>query len=360
MTDRSFVRMRDVPEDAPFQVLEHWIIRDWIGSREVYDLLEFHKSPEYAKSFSHRLETLHHARVEFAKLLTRHTVESSGDDIESDFALDEVRKDLKHRAMWLADHLRRIAIQFDATTKPAGITALASLDVVPAEGNLTSDQEPVEFNGGTMAFFPDRVELCGVDICSGPRSRNRRRLLDLLRSKRSDGTFVAYSGDKLVAEAGLNGGAPGAVRDLREAIRAALRDGANTVCGKDEVILSGGPGYRLIESVKIKMSSEIADAIAGTTTDNTDIGDDRDDYDLPDTDVLDVPDDPTLDRQAWILEQLENGVRLKGPDVVRNFACSPKTAQRDLTALRDAGTIEFVGPARTGYYRLCIPENRDS
>ncbi|MEZ6099963.1 MAG: HTH domain-containing protein [Pirellulaceae bacterium] len=343
VTDPSFVRMRDVPEGASFQVLEHWIIRDWIGSREVYDLLEFHKSPEYAQSFSNRLETLHQARVEFANLLTQHTVQSGGDDIDGDFALDEVRKDLKHRALWLADHLRRIAIQFEASS-PASRSAPTSPGLAPTEVATVPEQEPSEFSGGTMAFHADRVELCGVDICSGPRSSTRRKLLDLLRQKRSDGSFIAYSGDKLAAEAGLTGGAPGAVRDLREAIRAALRDGANIICGKDDVVLSGGPGYRLSESVAIELSPEIADI--------TDTGDVRDDYDPSDSDVLDVPDDPALVRQAWIVEQLENGVQLKGPDIAHNFACSAKTAQRDLAALKKSGEIEFVGPARSGYYRL--------
>ena len=186
---------------------------------------------------------------------------------------------------------------------------------------------------------------------SGTRSRARRKLLDLLRQKRADGSFVAHSGDELAAKAGLRGGAStitGTVRGLREAIRVAL-EGANIICKKDDVVLSGGPGYRLAESVEIELSTEITD----TTTDITDTGDDRDDHDRSDSDVLDVPDDPALARQAWILEQLENGAQLKGPDVVQNFVCSAKTAQRDLTALKKAGKIEFVGNARSGYYRIC-------
>ena len=249
----------------------------------------------------------------------------------------------------LADHLLPIAIQMDAPNNPTSHSLPAAPVASPNEVAPSLEQEPSDFSGGTMAFYANRVDFCGVDICSGPRSRTRRKLLDLLQQKRSDGSFVAYSGDKLAAEAGLTNGAPGAVRDLREAIRATLRDGANIICGKDDVILSGGPGYRLSESVVIELSPEIADM----TADITDTGTDRDDHDQSDSDVLDVPDDPALNRQAWIVEQLENGVQLKGPDVVQNFACSAKTAQRDLTALKEAGTIEFVGNARSGYYRLC-------
>ena len=45
--------------------------------------------------------------------------------------------------------------------------------------------------------------------------------------------------------------------------------------------------------------------------------------------------------------------------VVKQFKCVVKTAQRDLTALKDEGIIEFVGAPRTGYYRLCQPPPTD-
>ena len=51
-------------------------------------------------------------------------------------------------------------------------------------------------------------------------------------------------------------------------------------------------------------------------------------------------------------ERLAAGHQLKAPAVAEQFDCSIKTAQRDLTALRDEGKIEFVGAPRTGYYRL--------
>jgi predicted DNA-binding transcriptional regulator YafY len=47
--------------------------------------------------------------------------------------------------------------------------------------------------------------------------------------------------------------------------------------------------------------------------------------------------------------------RLNARDVAKQFGCSVKTAQRDLAALRDEEKIEFVGAARTGYYRLRPP-----
>jgi hypothetical protein len=62
-------------------------------------------------------------------------------------------------------------------------------------------------------------------------------------------------------------------------------------------------------------------------------------------------------RQAWILHQLENGVRLKAPHVAKEFNRSTKTALRDLEALCGQRKIEFVGDPRTGFYKLCKPSN---
>ena len=141
--DPSFVRMRDVPEDAPFRVYETWILREWIGSHEAFDLLEFHKGPEYARSFSARLDRLHEARAEFAKLLVQYTVETRGEDVQGIFALDEIRKDLKHKAIWLAEHLDRVAMQFDAAKS-----------LSQNQGTVTSTSPPHAFasHGGDPKF----------------------------------------------------------------------------------------------------------------------------------------------------------------------------------------------------------------
>ncbi len=71
--------------------------------------------------------------------------------------------------------------------------------------------------------------------------------------------------------------------------------------------------------------------------------------------VAGVRDDAATARRAWILQELTKERQLKAPDVAEQFSCSVKTARRDLTALKDEGRIEFVGAARTGFYRLCQP-----
>lgn len=80
--------------------------------------------------------------------------------------------------------------------------------------------------------------------------------------------------------------------------------------------------------------------------------------------VSDLENDPVNDRvkspqhagfnprQSWFLEALGSGDNVGALDLARRCGVSEKTARRDLAALKARGLIEFVGPCRTGKYRL--------
>lgn len=358
--DPSFVRTRMVPKDSPFQVFETWAVREWIGCHEAYDLIEFHKSAEFARTFSGRLNRLHEARVEFSQQVIEYTIQHRGEDVNGIFVIDEARKELKHQALFLAEYLDVIAQQFEVGRRPKGTLAPETvvIEQPPPAGNKGSVPLEVRvFDGGQLIFHPDRVELCGVNICSGPRSQSRRVVLELLSMRRSDGTFIAYSGEDLEAKAkekGAKGSAGGWIRDLRDDIVSGLRNQANIVSRQTDVILSGGAGYRLAECVSVQVATK-STAIADITDmgEEPDVpdGDGRDVFDVPDGDACDVRDDAAGARKAWILQELSNERRLKAPDVAGHFGCSVKTAHRDLKALKKSGQIEFIGNARTGYYQ---------
>ena len=220
-----------------------------------------------------------------------------------------------------------------------------------SRGSAIEDQ-PNRFSGGEIAFLPDRIELCGICICSGPRSRTRRLVLDLLRKKGDSGAFVAYSGDELAQQLELNslqGSPSGIIRDLRDDIIEALRSHANLAYGRGDVILSRGPGYRFSDCITVQ------DGGTGDIGDTMDTAGSRDVPNSPTPDVLnvrDVPNPEAKGRRLWVLEQLHQGIRVKAPDIVKQFKCSKKTAHRDLLALKNQGKIEFVGAARTGAYRV--------
>jgi hypothetical protein len=57
-------------------------------------------------------------------------------------------------------------------------------------------------------------------------------------------------------------------------------------------------------------------------------------------------------RQRWYLEGLAAGEEMRAADLRRRWGVSDKTARRDVAALKERGMIEFVGPSRTGRYRL--------
>lgn len=52
------------------------------------------------------------------------------------------------------------------------------------------------------------------------------------------------------------------------------------------------------------------------------------------------------------MAELRKGRQLRAPEIATQLWCSAKTIKRDMEALRDAGQIEFVGPPKTGHYRL--------
>lgn len=221
-------------------------------------------------------------------------------------------------------------------------------------------ESPTPFCTGEMVFLLDRILFCEVEICSGRRSITKRRLLALLAKKDAKGNFIAYSGQELailLQAPGGNGTVVGAIRDLRTEISATLLNKANCICDREDVILSCCPGYRLSRNISVQFVDE------PTITDIRDITDTDDDCDVPNDDVrdvFDVRDDTAGGRRSWILQQLNNGVQLKAPMVAERFGCSPKTAQRDLTALKDEGLIEYVGASRTGYYRICASKRAGS
>ena len=65
-----------------------------------------------------------------------------------------------------------------------------------------------------------------------------------------------------------------------------------------------------------------------------------------------LPDDGLNPRQRWYLEALAAGKAVRADHLRRRWGVSEKTARRDVAALKERGMIEFVGPLRTGRYRL--------
>ena len=209
--------------------------------------------------------------------------------------------------------------------------AQASEPQISRAQQVTSER----FAGGEMVFHANRITLCDVTVLVNSRAKQMRKILDELRQRSSQGIFVARSGLELVSLTGIRGGqngVAGAIRDFRNNVAEILREQFGLVCGSQDVIRSGGPGYRLNEWITVRdAESEIAEPshASDTSTANAEKG-----------------------RRERILSELRKGEKLRAPAIAAELGCSAKTVRRELDGLRAEGLVEFVGPSKTGYY--CI------
>lgn len=296
-------------------------------------------------------------------------------------ASDFVAKPFQHAGRTLASVIRRVLKRH--RRKVGGEQTVSTPSrLAPAR----------EFAGGEVVLHCTRIEIAGVDI---PLSRVEQRILAELRVKRASGKFVAYSGDELAERIGVESGQNGVsgfVRSLRRKISLMLLEEANLECGREDVIQSRGPGYRLNEWITVREANRVTrgtvslvddtgdpvnelDAEANDPVNDPDRGSDdpvnrrgdpvNDNTDSPVGDPAGRADDPVNEpddaggdtdlneRQRWTLHQLERGLPLRVNLVAGRFRCSPATVKRDFAVLKRAGQIEFVGSPRSGYYRLC-------
>lgn len=57
------------------------------------------------------------------------------------------------------------------------------------------------------------------------------------------------------------------------------------------------------------------------------------------------------ERQNWPLAELKRGTKRQVRHLIDRFGCSSATAKRDLTALKTAGLVRFLGSARAGHFQ---------
>ena len=123
---------------------------------------------------------------------------------------------------------------------------------VPPKGSRVAPAAAVRpFDGGELVFYPDRLELCGVRILGDTGLGHSRRMLELLRRKRSDGKFVRMSGEELARKLGEDvdaaitiGTVTGCARTLRENITRRLRRQLNIACDDQDVLAHDDQGWR--------------------------------------------------------------------------------------------------------------------
>ena len=91
----------------------------------------------------------------------------------------EAEREIGNLQQWILARLEQSATSPDSRDMSIEATREIARDTeeTPKTHTLESGvraEDPRPFTGGVMEFFPSCVKLCGIDICSGPRSENAR------------------------------------------------------------------------------------------------------------------------------------------------------------------------------------------
>ena len=242
-----------------------------------------------------------------------------------------------------------LASPMQTIRRPANVAAPKRVNGTDKGQTDKDAPSPAPFEHGELVFFEDRVELCEVKICGGPESGMMRRILDELRQKNSHGRHVRFNGNELAKRVGCDRGQNGvaeAVRGFRDHVCEVMLEEANVNLDRlhDIILNDRRYGYRLSPKITVR------DAQGPS---NEPQSQDRDVVNGPPNDVVNDGDDlESNDRQQWALAQMRTGREFRKADIVGQFDCSNTTAERDLRDLRRRGLVGFIGPAKTGYWRL--------
>jgi len=238
---------------------------------------------------------------------------------------------------------------------PAVIHQTSAQVSVARQPPVLRSQEPTGFQGGELVFFDDSVRLMGVEIISDAGHDESMQMLRILRRK-SGPRFVRISGTKLATQIrpdALIGTVTGCAKTIRTNIINRLREHANVICGKNDVLVNDTQGYHLNdEKITVRDADERDGVLPVAATYPAAPGDKRDG---PSNDPGDKADDPgdtkASARQSWILEQVACHGRITRQQLQDTHKVSVKTAKRDFSELTRQGKLEFVRNPHPGYYR---------
>ena len=203
---------------------------------------------------------------------------------------------------------------------------------MPPEGESAESQAATcrKFAGGELVISAESVELCGVPVVNGDRCPQIRAILEALSVRMSNGRYQSLAGPKLARLVDSPGGQDsiaGSVRDFRRKVAAALGDELGLEVGREDVIVSGVAGYRFADWIQVRRTDEVTPAV-------------------PPSPPASAP--SLADR---ILVELQRG-EARTAQLASQLGVSETSVKRELIALRDAGKVEYSGPAKTGGYRL--------
>jgi len=192
-------------------------------------------------------------------------------------------------------------------------------------------EPPQQFEGGELAFYPSRVELCGVKVCGSQGKSMIRRILDVLRVTDAIGRRRSFCGDELASLVGTVGGSQrvaGAIRNFRNLVkRATLKETNMTIDPEVDILVNDRlHGYRFSDKIIVVDGQRLPVPARSNG---------KIEY-LPN----------------WILAELKKSGRIRRQQIAERTGHSNSTIRRSLAKLQEEGRIVFEGSPRNGYWRL--------
>jgi len=178
--------------------------------------------------------------------------------------------------------------------------------------------------------------------------------MQVLRTRRPNGKLPNLSAPKLAKAVDptgqlTEGAIASCIHDMRVKISNIMQEKSNVVVGRDKVIANNGRGYHLADRLVIEEHDTNAGSPshAGSMQGHDPAMAPHEPCDGP-ASVANAP----SERQQWILDQLESGIKLKRQMVQKHFGISEKQAKRELADLSARNIIDFTRKPRPGYYVL--------
>jgi CheY-like chemotaxis protein len=250
-------------------------------------------------------------------------------------AADVIRKPFPSKGRTLDEAIKDVLLRTGRGVATIPIEGkAAACPAPPADG----DVEPRKFNGGTLAFYPGRVDLCGETIAEESRRGYAWQILQTLRETNEAGKYVHLGSQRLAKSLTPEPAQNTLIRSissLRRRISKVMHERLGLECGKEDVIAKDEQGYHLREWIVVEV---------------------RDDTGTLQARLCGEPPSPAdgfmSAKQRWIMARLAEEGTLTRREVEEEFDISNRTAKRLLSDMTDAGLIEFDRTTHPGFYRL--------
>lgn len=234
---------------------------------------------------------------------------------------------------YIAKPFKKTGKTLDRVIKKALGMAVPGL---PADAKLAKPVRTRKFEGGSLAIFNDRAELCGVKIITDRNTGQTFTILRTLAQKdpKSENQWIKLSGEALVSAIGADGigTITGAIRNLRKNCSQRLKKEMNVKCGSEDVIMHDEQGYRLREWITMGEEKPTRRKPA-KSEDNTTA--------------------TVVTRRKRIEQELRKSGGITAVRLAEKIGVSNRTIARDIEAMISSGVnIVRDGPKKTGSF--CI------